>query len=103
MIDIARELQVAINTGKVVIGFNRTVKAILYGSAKLVLVATNAPAHVKSDLEYYAKLGNVPIVTYPGSSWELGSAARKPFKISALAIIDPGQSEILKLAEYAGH
>ena len=95
MIDLSRELQVAMSTGKVVLGSRETIKAILHGEAKLVIVAANAPTKIKNDIEYYAKLANVPVFTFPGSSWDLGAACRKPFKVSALAIIDPGESNIL--------
>lgn len=100
-IDITRELQVAISTGKVAIGYKSVKDAILNGRAKMVILAANTPARIKSDLEYYAKIAGTPIITFPGSSLELGAAARKPFKISSMAIIDPGQSEILKLVGYA--
>jgi large subunit ribosomal protein L30e len=100
-IDISRELQVAISTGKVLIGHKSTRKALLAGQAKMVILAANAPVDIRSDLEYYAKLSGTPIFVFPGSSLELGTAAKKPFKISAMAIIDPGQSEILRLAGHA--
>lgn len=100
-IDISRELQVAISTGKVLIGHRSTRKALLNGQAKVVILAANAPAGIKSDIEYYAKLSGVPVFVFPGSSLELGTAAKKPFKISALVVVDPGQSEILKVVGYA--
>ncbi len=98
MVDLARELKVAMTTGKVVLGSRQTMKAILRGEAKAVVIAANVPVHIKSDIEYYAKLARIPIITYPGSSWELGAACGKPFKVSSLAIIDPGESAILELA-----
>ncbi len=101
MVDIGKELQVAINTGKVVMGFEETKKVILAGSPKLVIIAANAPRWVRRDLEYYTKLAGVPIFTFPGSSIELGTAAKRPHKIMALAIIDPGESEILKVVTHA--
>lgn len=101
MVDIGRELQVAINTGKVVIGYEETKKAVLAGLPKLVILAANAPKWAKEDIEYYTKLAGIPVFIYPGSSIELGAAAKRPHKIMALAVIDPGQSEILKLAGHA--
>lgn len=100
-IDITRELQVAISTGKVAIGYKSVKDAVLGGRAKMIILAANAPPRIKNDLEYYAKIAGAPIFTFPGSSLELGAAARKPFKISSIAVIDPGQSEILKLVGYA--
>lgn len=101
MVDIGRELQVAINTGKVVIGFEETKKAVLAGTPKMVILAANAPKWAREDIEYYAKLAGIPIFVFPGSSIELGAAAKRPHRIMAVAVIDPGQSEILKLVEHA--
>lgn len=101
MVDISRELQVAISTGKVVMGFKEVKKTILTSTPKLVILAANTPKWAKEDIEYYAKLAGVPVFIFPGSSIELGAAAKRPHKIMALAVIDPGQSEILKLVEHA--
>lgn len=101
MVDIGRELQVAINTGKVVIGFEETKKAVLAGTPKMVILAANAPKWARDDIEYYAKLAGIPIFVFPGSSIELGAAAKRPHRIMAIAVVDPGQSEILKLVEHA--
>lgn len=101
MVDIGRELQVAINTGKVVIGFEETKKAVLAGTPKMVILAANAPRWARDDIEYYAKLAGIPIFVFPGSSIELGAAAKRPHRIMAVAVVDPGQSEILKLVEHA--
>ncbi|ACB40881.1 50S ribosomal protein L30e [Pyrobaculum neutrophilum] len=100
MVDISRELQVALNTGKVIIGFEETKKAVLAGTPKLVILAANAPKWARGDIEYYAKLAGVPVFIFPGSSIELGAAAKRPHKIMALAVLDPGQSEILKVVEH---
>ena len=101
MVDIGRELQVAINTGKVVIGFEETKKAVLAGTPKMVILAANAPRWARDDIEYYAKLAGIPVFVFPGSSIELGAAAKRPHRIMAVAVVDPGQSEILKLVEHA--
>jgi large subunit ribosomal protein L30e len=99
--DIGRELQVAINTGRVVIGFEETKKAVLAGTPKMVILAANAPKWARDDIEYYARLAGIPVFIFPGSSIELGAAAKRPHRIMAIAVIDPGQSEILKLVEHA--
>ncbi len=100
-LDITRELRVAIATGKVVLGSRQTIKAVLHGKAKLVIIAANCPQHIKEDIMRYAKLSNIPVFVYPGSSWDLGAACQRPHMVAALAIIDPGTSSIMKLAEYA--
>jgi LSU ribosomal protein L30E len=101
VVDIGRELQVAMNTGRVVIGFEETKKAVLAGTPKMVILAANAPRWARDDIEYYARLPGIPVFIFPGSSIELGAAAKRPHRIMAIAVIDPGQSEILKLVEHA--
>ncbi|WP_291999597.1 50S ribosomal protein L30e [Caldivirga sp.] len=98
MIDISRELQVVANTGRLTMGVKQSIKAILNGDAKLVIMAANVPPSIKQDVERYAKLSQVPIFTYAGTSWELGGALRRSHKIAVVAIIDPGESSIMSLA-----
>jgi len=100
--DFARELRTAMRTGKVVLGSKSTIKVMVNGKAKLVIVAANAPDHVRQDVEYYAKLAKVPVYVYPGTSWDLGAICQKPFMVAALAVLDPGESSILDLAEGQG-
>ena len=99
MVDLARELRTVMRTGKLVIGFKKTLNACRFGKAKLIIVALNAPEHIKEDIMYYAKLSNIPVYLYPGSSWDLGALCRKPFMVSSLAILDPGESNIMALVE----
>ncbi len=95
--DIIRSLQFAIKTGQVVLGTKRTKKLVLHGKAKLVIIASNAPPEIKRDLKYYARLSNIPVYEFPGTNIELGTIAGKPFGVAVMAIIDPGQSNILEL------
>ncbi len=100
--DFARELQMVLKTGSVVIGSKKTIKLAKLGKTKLVVIARNAPPEVKKDLIYYAKLANIPVYEFPGTNMELGAVCGKPFSISALAIIDPGQSNIIELIKERG-
>ena len=99
--DIEKELITAIKTGKVVLGSRRTIKLLKLGKAKAVIVAANAPPHIRNDIMYYAKLSNTPVYVYPGTSVELGMACGKPFMVASLAIIDPGSSRIVDLITLA--
>lgn len=98
-VDFIRALQMAIKTGEVVLGSKRTIKLVLHGKAKLVVIAENAPPELKRDIEYYAKLSGIPVYRFKGTNYELGTLVGKPFSVAMLAIIDPGQSNILDLIE----
>ncbi len=97
--DLGRELRTAMRTGKVVIGSKRTLRLCRFGKAKLVIVANNAPEKIKRDIIYYAKLSGIPVYIFPGSSWDLGGLCGKPFMVASLAVVDPGESEIMSLVE----
>ena len=95
------QLKIAIRTGEVVLGSKKTIQLTKLGKAKVVVVAANAPPKIKDDIMYYAKLSNVPVYVYEGSSVELGALCGKPFMVAALAIIDVGESNILDLVKSA--
>jgi large subunit ribosomal protein L30e len=90
MIDMARALKSAATTGVVRFGLAETRKCIKKGEAKLIVVASNCP-----DRPSLAQGSNVRMVVYDGTNVELGSACGKPFPISALAVVSPGESNIL--------
>ena len=90
MIDIVRALKTVATTGDVRFGLAETKKCIKNGEARLVVVSSNCPE--KSLTES----GSSPkVLVFDGTNVELGSACGKPFPISALAIISPGESNIL--------
>jgi len=96
--DLDKALAIAVKTGKVSLGTNSTLKSVSTGKVRLVVVASNCPKKVREDLEYYSKLSKIPIIPYSGTGLELGRVCGKPFLVSALAIRDPGDSDILSIA-----
>jgi len=69
-----------------------TEKCITEGTARMIVVAGNCPANIKTKI---ARNKNAFIHTFNGSSMALGNVCRKPFSVSTLAIINPGESDIL--------
>lgn len=98
-IDVNKQIQIAVKTGKVTLGVEEALDAARFSRAKLLIVSSNCPAEYKSDILQYAKQSSVPIFNYPGNSLDLGAACLKPFVVAVLSIKEPGDSEILKLAE----
>ncbi len=90
MIDLARALKSAATTGKVSLGLAETRKSVKSGEAKLVVIASNCPAK-----DEFLAGGSTRAVEFPGSNVELGSACGKPYAISVLAVVSPGDSNIL--------
>jgi large subunit ribosomal protein L30e len=86
-----------VTTGKVILGSDKSLKALKLGQAKLVILASNCPEAVRADVEQYAKLANIPVHVYNGDSTELGLACGKPFLVNMVAVLDPGSSNILNI------
>ena len=101
MTSLERELKTAYTTGKVVLGSKSTIKLLKLGKVRLVVVAANADPTIKSDIQRYAQFSNTPILTFNGTSLELGALLGKPFPVQALAVLDPGESHIMELVEEA--
>ncbi len=97
MVDFTFELRKAQDTGKIVMGAKKAIQYAKMGGAKLIIVAKNARPDIKEDIEYYAKLSGVPVYEFEGTSVELGTLLGRPHTVSAISIIDPGESRILAL------
>ncbi|KAK4188031.1 putative cytosolic 60S ribosomal protein Rpl30 [Podospora australis] len=92
---IGSKLALVIKSGKVVIGYKSTLKALRSGKAKLILIAANTPPLRKSELEYYSMMAKTSVHHYSGTNIELGTALGKLFRCSTMAILDAGDSDIL--------
>ncbi|MBS7287772.1 MAG: 50S ribosomal protein L30e [Candidatus Freyarchaeota archaeon] len=95
--DLNRAIQVAVRSGKVRMGFRNAARLLKTDSPKLVVISGNCPEDVRREVMYYCKLTDVPFIVYPGSSWDLGALCGRPHIISVLTILDPGDSDILKI------
>lgn len=87
--DISKVLRSTLSTGKVLIGTKQTLDAVKNGKAQVVVVSSNCVEQTMKELK------GVPVIKYPGSGVDLGVACAKPFSITALAVLEPGESEIL--------
>ncbi len=87
--DINKVLRSVLSTGKVVIGGRQTRDAVKNGKAQVVVLSSNCLAETVNEIK------NVPVINFPGTGVDLGVACGKPFSIAALAVLEPGESEIL--------
>lgn len=92
--DFNTSLRRAIKTGEVSLGTNSTKENIAEGQVKLVVIAENCPEDFKT---YLAEQEGIETYRFEGSSAQLGKACGKPFVVSALAVIDAGESDILSI------
>ena len=98
-IDVVKQLQIAVRSGKVALGVKEALDAARFSKAKLIIVSSNCPAADRQNITQYAQQSSVPVFNYPGTSVDLGAACLKRFVVGALAVREPGDSEILKLVE----
>ncbi|MCT8336213.1 50S ribosomal protein L30e [Methanoculleus sp. Afa-1] len=92
--DFNASLRKAVKTGTVLLGQNKTQESIEEGKAKLIVVARNSPESVKNLVNEI----DIPVYVYEGSSVQLGKACGRPYVVSALAVVEPGESDILNAA-----
>ncbi|WP_211263793.1 50S ribosomal protein L30e [Methanobrevibacter cuticularis] len=97
MMDVDRGIRVAVDTGDVTLGSEKSIQSLKLGKGQLVVVAENSPKNILEDVEYYSKLSEIPIYIFKGTSVELGSVCGKPFTVATLVINDPGDSTILEI------
>ena len=97
--DVNKQISMVVKTGKVELGCKDATDAARAGKARLIVIASNCPEPHKSNILYNARLSEVPVYVYSGTSVDLGTACERPFLVAAIAVREPGDSEILKLAE----
>ena len=88
-VDLPRALRLAADTGEVRFGVRQVRKAVKGRQAKLVILASNCP---ESSL---GELGSVRVFRFPGTNVELGASCGVPLSVAALAVLSPGDSNIL--------
>lgn len=96
---ITTAVRLAVESGKVEYGAKTGILASLKGKAKLFIVAGNTPSDVREKVQNYAKISKIPVISFEGSSMELGSVCGRPFPVSVLSVYDEGTSNIMKLAK----
>lgn len=95
MKDIKKDIGSVIKTGRVCIGSKKVISNLLTGNPKLILISSNCPNDIRERIIYYSQLSNTHYHITKDNSMELGSVCGKPFPVSALGIIDEGESNIL--------
>jgi len=80
------EVKKLLKTKRLVMGTDKTIKALKRGKLSKVVYALNCPKYVKSDIEQYCKMGNIDAVELEIANDELGVVCKKPFSISVIGI-----------------
>ena len=92
-------IKLVMKSGKAILGYKASIKALRTQKAKMILIASNCPPLRKSEVEYMAMLSKTMVHHYTGDNTELGTACGKFFNASVMTIIDAGDSDILAKKE----
>jgi large subunit ribosomal protein L30e len=93
--DLQRQLKSAMGSGQLLFGQKQTNDACARGDAKLVILAANCPLSWIDDL--HARHPDIAKHRVGLVNRELGTACAKPFSISAICVVEAGNSELLNL------
>lgn len=91
----SNDIRLAVDSGEVSLGIKQVIKSIEDNSAKLVITANKNKQDTLNDLKYITDISNIKLELFKGNSAELGSVCGKPYSVSTLSIINPGDSNIL--------
>jgi large subunit ribosomal protein L30e len=97
--ELEREVKNLVRTGKFILGARKSLKALLLGKAKAVVVADKILPTIEADVLHYAKLGGVPVIKFPGTSYELGLVCGRQHPVSVIAVLDFGESKLSEVGE----
>ena len=76
-----------VQENKAVIGTDRVIKELREKKLSKVFLSSNCPDKVKSDIQHYAALVNVPVIQLDANNEEMGVICKKEFFISVLGIV----------------
>ncbi len=96
MTESTNNIRLAVDTGEAALGLNSVIGSIKNNTAKLIILAKVNDNDILEDIQHMAKVAEISVQLFEGNSMDLGSLCGKPFSVSALSIINPGASDILK-------
>jgi large subunit ribosomal protein L30e len=93
--DLSRQLKIANTTGDLLFGQRQAIDACAKGDAKCIILAANCPQEYIDDLA--AKHPEVTMHRTVMVNRDLGVASGKPFSVSAITVVNAGDSDLLTL------
>ncbi|MHA1839008.1 MAG: ribosomal L7Ae/L30e/S12e/Gadd45 family protein, partial [Candidatus Ranarchaeia archaeon] len=81
------------------LGSRTGIRIISRGKALAAIIASNSPRDIRENVEARCSETKTPLITYPGSGYDLGSAVGKPYMVNLLTVEREGDSHILRFVE----
>lgn len=72
--------------GKLVFGFEKTMKLLKKDKIKAIFLASNCSEIMKKDIKHYAKISNVEVADLEMKNNEVGIFCKKPFSVSVVSL-----------------
>lgn len=82
--DWKRDLQKAVQEGKVVLGVKSALRSLKESKGKMIVISESCPE--AETINYYAKLAKIPVHEFPGDGYDLGATVKKTFSVSAVLV-----------------
>lgn len=82
------EIKKAIGNKNVVVGGDRTIKALKLGTASKIFLASNCKEEIKEEIVRLASLENVSVSELDVSNDELGIIYKKQFPIGVISFVN---------------
>ncbi|KYK26152.1 hypothetical protein AYK26_00865 [Euryarchaeota archaeon SM23-78] len=80
------EIKKHLKTSNLVIGKDKTLKALRNNELVKVFLASNAPEEMIKDIEYYASVTKIDVEKLDIPNDELGVVCKKPFSIACIGM-----------------
>ncbi len=81
------EIKKLLESEKLVIGKDRTLKYLRKGELVKIFLASNLDSESLEDIEHYAGLSGVEVVKLTQTNDELGIFCKKPFSIAVMGLL----------------
>jgi large subunit ribosomal protein L30e len=97
--DSTTAVRVALRSGKALIGSKSVLRQMAVDTMKMIVIARNTPQNIRDSINAYNRVleNPIPIYQIDMSSWDLGAiGCGKPYMVTALGILEEGESQILK-------
>ncbi|MFA6065481.1 MAG: 50S ribosomal protein L30e [archaeon] len=98
-VDLNKEIRRAVDTGKVIFGYDQSQKKLLSGEGELLIVCKNMQKNDKETIKQIANVESKKYYEYPENGLVLGSVCGKPFVVSALLVLDAGKSKVMEATQ----
>ncbi|KAH0571100.1 Ribosomal protein L30 [Spironucleus salmonicida] len=88
------QLGLIMKSGKFTLGVNQAMKSIRDGSASLIIISSNLPQLVTSQIEYMAMIQKIQVYKQPYNSRDFGLQIGKTFNVGVMTITNAGDADL---------